>query len=165
MLLKVLQLKVEAFVLAPAQLIYEIVADYRKGHPNILPKGYFSALEVEQGGTGAGTIICFKMHMFGLTRSFRVTITEPEPGRVLSETDSSSGTETTFTISPLEGSQLTKVTITTRMTTRGGIFGPLERFLTSRTLQTIYNQELQLLATLAESLSASPATEISDHSS
>ena len=156
------QVEAEAFVLAPAQLVYGIVADYRKGRPQILPKGYFSKLEVEQGGTGAGTIIRFKMHVFGLTRTFRVEITEPQPGRVLAETDSSSGIETTFTISPLEGSQLTKVTIATRFSTRGGIFGPLERFLTSRTLRSIYNQELQLLATLAENRSATSTTETSD---
>lgn len=163
--MKELQVEAEAFVLAPAQLIYEIVADYRKGHRQILPKKYFSALEVEQGGTGAGTIIRFKMHVLGLTRAFRAAITEPEPGRVLVETDSSSGTETTYTISPLEGSQLTKVTIATRFTTRGGIFGPLESFLTSRTLRSIYNQELQLLATLAENRSATPAVESLDQSS
>ena len=163
--MKKFQVEAEAFVLAPAQLVYEIVADYRKGHPQILPKGYFSALEVEQGGTGAGTIIRFKMHVFGLTRTFRVAITEPEPGRVLAETDSSSGTETTFTISPLEGSQLTKVTIATRFSARGGIFGPLERFFTARTLRSIYNQELQLLAILAENRSTSPAMDTPDHSS
>lgn len=163
--MKDFQVEAEAFVLAPAQLIFEIVADYRKWHPQILPKGYFSALEVEQGGTGAGTIIRFKMHVFGLTRAFRAAITEPEPGRVLVETDSSSGIETTFTISPLEESQLTKVTIATRFTTRGGIFGPLERFLTSRTLRSIYNQELQLLATLAQNRSAIPTAESSDQSS
>jgi hypothetical protein len=40
---------------APAQ-VYAIIANYREGHPRILPKE-FSGLTVEQGGIGAGTII------------------------------------------------------------------------------------------------------------
>ena len=44
---------------APAEVIYEILADYRSKHPLILPKPYFLYLDVEEGGAGAGTIVNF----------------------------------------------------------------------------------------------------------
>ncbi len=46
---------------APAQQIYDVLADYENGHPNILPKEHFSDLVIESGGKGNGTIIRFKM--------------------------------------------------------------------------------------------------------
>ena len=33
-----------------------LAQDYRTGHPRILPKPYFSGLEVLSGGYGAGTV-------------------------------------------------------------------------------------------------------------
>jgi hypothetical protein len=60
---------------APAERIYEILADYRNNHPRILPRHYFLSLDVEAGGFGAGTIVNFKMRILGQTRSFRSLIT------------------------------------------------------------------------------------------
>src|SRR5690348_7088206 len=68
---------------APADLVYAIIADYRDGHPQILPKPPFAALVVDQGGIGAGTTIRFQMRLLGLTRAFRATIAEPAPGHTL----------------------------------------------------------------------------------
>src|SRR4249920_1881025 len=72
---------------APAELVYRTLADYRSGHQSILPRQYFLSLEVEQGGFGAGTIINFQTKVLGQTQKFRAAITEPEPGRVLVETN------------------------------------------------------------------------------
>ncbi len=69
---------------APADRVYAIIADYRNGHPHILPK-QFRNLTVEQGGVGAGTIIRFEVRVFGQTQHFRAVVSEPEPGRVLVE--------------------------------------------------------------------------------
>src|SRR5512139_3896517 len=44
-----------ALVPAPASLTYDIIADYRTGHPSILPTEYFGRLDVLEGGRGAGT--------------------------------------------------------------------------------------------------------------
>src|SRR5512143_1960758 len=76
---------------APPNIIYNILADYRKEHPQILPRQYFISLKVEEGGVGAGTIISFDMRLLGQTQSFRSVISEPDPGHLLVETDIKSG--------------------------------------------------------------------------
>ena len=38
-----------------SESIYNVIADYRVGHPAILPKPWFDGLTVEKGGFGAGT--------------------------------------------------------------------------------------------------------------
>lgn len=73
---------------APADIIYSIIADYRKGHPLILPNPYFLSLEVEEGGFGAGTIVNFEVRLLGQKQSFHSIITEPEPGRLWKEQSS-----------------------------------------------------------------------------
>ena len=78
-------------IAAPAARVYDLLADYREGHPSILPKAYFISHTVEQGGRGAGTVVAFQMKLMGRTQSFRSTISEPEPGRVLVETVLSNG--------------------------------------------------------------------------
>lgn len=65
---------------APPERVYAIIADYRTGHPRILPEP-FSGLTVERGGIGAGTTIRFQMKLLGRTETYRADITEPEPGR------------------------------------------------------------------------------------
>jgi hypothetical protein len=61
---------------APSQVVYDIIADYREGHPRILPPEYFGRLEVDVGGRGAGTKIRFEMKAFGQPgASSRVAIT------------------------------------------------------------------------------------------
>jgi len=100
---------------APAEMIFNIIADYRNGHPLILPKEYFLSLQVEEGGFGAGTIVNFQMRLLGQTKSFRSLITEPEPGRLLVETDISSATPTSFHVVPLMNERQTQLTIATEL--------------------------------------------------
>ena len=45
-------IEVEGVIDAPAQEVYDIIADYENGHPHILPKEHFSDLTVEEGGKG-----------------------------------------------------------------------------------------------------------------
>lgn len=59
-----------ALISAPAQRVYDLIADYHNGHPRILPKPYFISLEVEQGGYGAGTVINFQMKLMGRIQPF-----------------------------------------------------------------------------------------------
>ena len=116
---KTFTVKASANVCAPADIVYGIIADYRDGHPHILPREYFDWLEVEQGGLGEGTVIRFQMRVLGQTRVLRAAITEPDPGRVLVETDmGEDGPVTTFTVEP-EGSS-TQVTFSTELTSTGG---------------------------------------------
>ena len=141
--------KASTTINAPAELVYAILADYRDGHPLILPKQYFTSLEVEEGGVGAGTVIRFEMNAAGRTQTFRSMITEPEPGRVLVETDPLSGTATTFSVQPTQQGTRAYVTISTMVNSRGGVLGLPERLLTKLFLQRVYKQELELLAAVA----------------
>jgi hypothetical protein len=140
--------KASARVDAPADVVYGIIADYRNGHPQILPKQYFEWLEVEQGGRGEGTVIRFQMRVLGQTRVLRAVVTEPEPGRVLVETDTGgAGPVTTFTVEPA-GSD-SHVTFSTELTSAGGPIGVLERFVLKRILRRVYRRELEQLNRVA----------------
>jgi hypothetical protein len=125
--------------------IYNVLADYRTGHPAILPKPYFSDLIVEAGGRGAGTIIRFTMNVLGTQRTFREVVSEPQPGHVLVETDEAAGVTTTFTVDPLDGGKRARVTITTETPASPGLRGLVERVLNPRILADIYRKELRQL--------------------
>jgi hypothetical protein len=83
----------------PAEHVYRLIADFRAHHPHFLPP-VFSDFEVEQGGIEAGTVHSFKLTAGGWTRSYRMRVEEPEPGRVLTESDQLSSAVTTFTVTP-----------------------------------------------------------------
>ena len=136
-------------IVAPVHRVYDLIADYRNGHPRILPKPYFVSLNVEQGGYGAGTVINFQMELMGRVQSFHSTITEPEPGRVLVETDRNTGAVTTFTVDPRADGQETFVTIRTTTNVPAGIFGKIQGWLTRQLLRPIYVKELEQLAVVA----------------
>lgn len=134
---------------AAPERAYAILADYRNGHPRILPP-QFSGLTVEAGGRGAGTIVRFQMTAFGKKQTFRAAITEPEPGRVLVEKDlESNGAVTTFRVDPGGSAKECRVTITTEMPRKPGLSGALERLFTGWYLRPIYRRELQQLAAVA----------------
>ena len=133
---------------AAAERVYGIVADYRVGHPRIIPRSFFDGIEVEQGGYGAGTVIRVGVHLAGRRTSFRAAVTEPHPGRVLVETDLAGGPVTTFTVDPL-GEDRCRMTISTRLQRRGRPVGMLERWFTIRFLRRVYAEELKLLAAVA----------------
>ncbi len=135
---------------APAEQVYKIIADYRNTHLHILPKAYFLSLDVEKGGVGAGTIINFSMRILGRVQDFRSLITEPQPGRLLVETDIRSQNATSFQVMPEEDASLTRVTISTQLRGRHWI----EALLAKPLLEKIYRQELELLAGLAENPAA-----------
>ena len=137
-----------AHVNAPPSRIYDILSDYHHGHPRILPP-QFRNLVVEQGGRGAGTQISFQMKAFGRTLSFRHEVLEPEPGRVLIEKDRDNDSKTTFTIDPAQGGS--RVTITSDLVSRPGLAGKIERFLSKRFLQGVYDEEIKKLDALARS--------------
>ena len=137
----------EAVINAPAEEAYAIIADYRDGHPRIMPRPPFVSLDVEQGGIGAGTVIRCVMRMFGRTQTFRAAISEPEPGRVLVETFEENGTVTTYNVDPV--SDGTRVTITTDFETRRGLIGWIEGFSYTRLLRPVYLREIAQLGIVA----------------
>jgi hypothetical protein len=135
---------------APARIVYNIIADYRNGHPQILPKPYFLSLHVEKGGYGAGTVITFQMQLLGRIQSFHANITEPEPGHTLVETDRNTGAITTFTVDPRSAGKEAMVTITTTTTVPDGVLGRVQGWFTTRLLHPIYEKELAQLAAVAK---------------
>lgn len=131
---------------APPARVYAIIADYHNGHPHILPK-QFRNLTVEKGGIGAGTIIRFEVHVLGQTQRFRAFVTEPEPGRVLVEENVEPAPgRTTFLVEKNPSGSGSRVTFTTEMTSREGLLGAVERFVSTRVMKKMYAEELALLA-------------------
>lgn len=141
---------VSKLIPSPAERVYDLIADYRDGHARIVPKPYFVSLNVEKGGYGAGTIINFQMKVMGRLQSFHSRITEPEPKRVLVETDMNTGAVTTFTVEPRSDGQQAFVTIATTTDVPNGILGKIQGWLTSQVLQPIYRKELDQLAAVAK---------------
>jgi hypothetical protein len=148
-------ISVSALLSAPVRQVYALIADYRNGHPRILPKPYFISLNVEQGGYGTGTVINFQMQLMGRIQSFHSVITEPEPGHILVETDMNSGAVTTFTVDPRANGQEAFVTIRTTTTVPDGILGKIQGWLTTQLLRPIYEKELDQLAAVAKEPSTS----------
>jgi hypothetical protein len=84
------------------------------------------------------------MEVYGARRTLRMVVTEPQPGRVLAESDAASGVFTTFTVEPLEGGK-SRVTIATDARTRPGAAGWLEGLVNRMITRRIYQAELKQL--------------------
>ena len=136
----------ERTVDAPPDAVYGYIADMREHHPQFLPPA-FSDFQVESGGVGDGTITRFTVTAGGRTRQYRMKVAEPEPGRVLTESDTGSSLVTTTTVTPQGGRSL--VTISTTWQGAGGIGGFFERLFAPRAMRGIYTDELQRLDTYA----------------
>jgi hypothetical protein len=132
----------ERTVEAPADAVYRYVADMREHHPRYLPAA-FSDFQVESGGTGAGTVTRFKVTAGGRTREYRMRVDEPEPGRVLTESDTGSSLVTTTTVSPQGGAS--RVQISTSWNGAGGVGGFFEKMFAPRAMRAIYTDELERL--------------------
>ena len=130
-----------AIIPALPQAVYDLLADYRVGHPSILPKPYFVNLVVEEGGTGEGTVFRADMNVMGQKSSFRSKVTEPEPGKLLRETDLDSGTVTDFIVKPAPNGQ-TELTFHTTYQTKNFI----EKLMIPAILKRMYKQELGNIA-------------------
>jgi hypothetical protein len=141
----------ERLVDAPAPVVYRCLADYQRHHPRFLPDA-FSDFTVEQGGVGAGTVVRYTVTSGGRPRTYRDVITEPEPGRVLVETDEAAGKVTTFTVEANGDQSLVK--IETVFPAAGGLAGLIERWLAPRLLAALYKDELDRLNRYADGVAA-----------
>jgi hypothetical protein len=138
----------QASVGAPAERVYGYLADMRVHHPRFLPPA-FSGFEVESGGVGAGTVVRYTMTAGRRTREYRMSVAEPEPGRVLTESDSNSSLVTTFTVTP--DGERSRVEISTTWDGAGGIGGFFERTFAPRVMERLYADELARLDEYARS--------------
>ncbi len=131
---------------APAR-VYAILTDYRGAHRRILPPNFFRAMEVERGGTGEGTVLHVTSRILGVERTIRLVAAEPEPGRVLTESNLEMGLVTAFTVDPAPDGKCC-VTIATVWNQQPGLAGMIERLVLPALFRRVYRQELALLAAL-----------------
>ncbi len=137
-----LRVGAEGAVGAPAEVVYRCITDFERHHPRFLPSA-FSRFRVERGGVGAGTVHSFRLTVGGRARDIRMRVEEPEPGRVMTETDERSSMVTTWVVLP-EGSG-SRVQVETRWQGAGGIGGLFERLFAPRVLRRLYLDELERL--------------------
>lgn len=135
---------------APAELTYRLIAD-DEHHQRFLPDS-FSDFEVVEGGVGAGTVHRFKVTAGGRTRDYEMEVAEPEPGRVITETDRLSTLVTRFEVTP--AGDTCRVRIATTWQGGTGIKGFFERTFAPRALRAIYADELARLDVYAREQAA-----------
>lgn len=136
---------------ASAALTYRLIAEDAH-HRRFLPDA-FSGFEVLEGGSGAGTLHRFSVQAGGRTRDYTMRVAEPDPGRVLTETDQGSSLVTRFTVTPAGDS--CRVLISTSWDGAGGIGGFFERLFAPRAMRRLYAEELTRLDHYAREQSAS----------
>jgi hypothetical protein len=141
------QVVVKKVIDAPPAAVYGVIVDMDE-HRKILPKE-FTALTVEKGGKGAGTVVRAEMKVMGMKAAHRLVISEPEPGRIMKEVDTATGVDTTWTVNPLDGGRRCELTLDTKMRVKPGLQGWVEKLITSGIMQGIYRRELDLLAARA----------------
>jgi ribosome-associated toxin RatA of RatAB toxin-antitoxin module len=134
-------ISVERTMAAPADTVYRCIADMHD-HPDFLPPA-FSDFQIESGGVGAGTVTRFKVTAGGRSREYRMQIAEPEPGRILTESDTSSSLITTWTVTPQGDASV--VQVSTTWDGAAGIGGFFERTFAPRAMRPIYADELERL--------------------
>lgn len=148
-----LRFEASATIRARPAVVWDILTDYREGHPNILSSDAFSDFRVEAGGKGDGTVIAYTFHTAGVRRAMRHIVSEPAPGLTLVEADAAGETRTTFTLTPQDEGRQTLVKITTDQRTSAGMRGAVERLmapLIAPTMRRIYADELRRLDALAQ---------------
>jgi hypothetical protein len=78
-----------------------------------------------------------------------MTVAEPEPGRVITESDTNSSLVTTFRVDPMGASA--RVTISTAWRGAGGVGGFFEKMFAPKAMRAIYLDELERLNAYARS--------------
>lgn len=128
-------------IAAPSKVVFRCIADYNE-RPRWLPPN-FSDLIVEKGGQGAGTVARYRLAAGNRERTYHVSVAEPRPGAVLSESDSNSSLVTTWTVSPRgSGSQ---VAVHVEWQGAGGVGGFFERLFAPGALKRVYDDALARL--------------------
>lgn len=139
-------------IAAPPAVVYTCLADFSH-HQKFLPPA-FSNFAVLSGGTGAGTVARFSVTAGGRSRNYEMHLSEPEPGRVLVETDKNSSLVTTFTVDADGAGARVRIS-TTWQSAAGGIGALFEKRFAPRAMAKIYKDELRRLEAYANQQAAS----------
>jgi uncharacterized protein YndB with AHSA1/START domain len=137
-----IEVRTDRTIHAPADLVYSYVAGLREHRPHYLASA-FSDYEVCAGGVGEGSVVRFRIKAARRSRVYEMRVAEPEPGRVLTETDTRSSLVTTFTVIPNDA--VSRVKIATTWQGAGGIGGVFERFFAPKALRRVLAEELERL--------------------
>jgi hypothetical protein len=78
-------------------------------------------------------------------------VEEPEPGRVMTESDEGSDLVTTWTVTPEDGGSCVRIATAWGAS---GVVGFLERLLAPRAMRSLYAEELRLLDAYARARAA-----------
>ncbi|GCE09607.1 SRPBCC family protein [Dictyobacter aurantiacus] len=138
-----------ALIAAPAAVVYALLADYRRGHMKIMPRQYIRQFEVESGGQGDGTVIRYRVHAYGIERAARAVVSEPEPGRMLVERETTSSLVTMFAVTPAMGGEQAHVQIAAHWEPAHTLWARFQQALYPAILKNVFTQELNALARYA----------------
>ena len=123
-------------------VVFALLADYRQGRPRILTENYVD-YQVEQGGTGAGTVISYRFQAAGRERPYFLRVEMPGPNTLL-ERDSVSSLVTTWRVLPAPNEH-SIVRVVTEWPESPGIRGLFERVVAPRALRRVYDEVLERL--------------------
>jgi Polyketide cyclase / dehydrase and lipid transport len=137
----------EQVVAARPEEVWAFLTDYRNKRPQILTNNFLN-YTVEKGGIGAGTVISYHLHAANRERFYRMLVSEPSSGKVLTERDEGSSLITTWTLIPTENDQQTRVQLSTDWEGGKGIGGFFEKTFAPMGLRRIYEEMLGKLATV-----------------
>ena len=101
-----LHVDLERTIPAPPARVHAALADYH-GRADILPGNYLD-WTVEEGGTGAGTVVSYRLRAGRRQRRYRLEVAEPTPGVTLVERDRGSSLVTTCIMSPTASGDQTR---------------------------------------------------------
>ena len=140
-----IHVQTEQVVAATPEEVWACLTDYRKRRPQMLTNN-FRNYTVEKGGTGAGTVISYRFNAANRERFYRMLVSEPSRGKVLTESDEGSSLVTTWTLTPTENNQQTRVQLSTDWEGGKGIGGFFEKTFAPMGLRRIYEEMLGKLA-------------------
>jgi hypothetical protein len=138
--------EVQATIQARPDAVYQVIADYRTHHPNIMPPSLFSRIEVESGGIGTGTTFHITLHLAGTKKRMHMRVAEPDPGHVLTETNVDTGVVTAFEVTPAAADGATLTRISSNWETAPGVRGAVDRLTTPPLMRWIFRKQLRQLA-------------------
>jgi polyketide cyclase/dehydrase/lipid transport protein len=133
---------------APAQAVFDALADYSGVRPRILPAQY-SGFEVRSGGVGAGTVAQWRLQATSKrSRNVVATVSSPAPLRLV-ETDANSSMVVTWSVAA-QGDAASQVTVEAVWNGAGGVGGFFERTFAPKGLNRIHDEVLAGLAGAVE---------------
>ncbi|TMC21775.1 MAG: SRPBCC family protein [Chloroflexi bacterium] len=154
--------KSERVVNGKPEVVYATLADYEEKRPLILTPNFLD-YRVEQGGRGDGTVVSYRLQAARRERPYHMLIHEVVKGSVITEQDTNSSLITTWTVSPQEGGQQSRVRVTSEWEGGSGIGGFFERLFAPTGLSCIYGKMLAMLNATLEPADARNA-EQQEHS-